>query len=189
MKFDIKNPFSDAVLFTLECGSLKLCLEGAVKGGADLGEADLRGADLREADLREVDLGAADLSEANLSEANLGGANLGGAYLREANLRGAYLSGANLSGANLSEADLLGYKIDGKIGIVTAGDPNNWPAFGFVVEKTAQLRVQVGCRNKEINDGRAYWASDDHPEQENRREVLAALDYIETVAKLRGWNS
>ncbi len=184
MKFDIKNPFSDAVLFTLECGSLKLCLEGAVKGGADLGEADLRGANLRGANLR-----GANLRGAYLGEANLRGANLGEANLRGADLRGAYLGETNLRGADLGGANLGGYKIDGKIGIITAGDPNNWCAFGFVVEEIAQLRVQVGCRNKEINDGRAYWASDAHPEQENRREVLAALDYIEAVAKLRGWNS
>ena len=31
--------------------------------------------------------------------------------------------------------------------------------------------------------GRAYWAGKD-----NRREVLAALDYAEVIGKLRGWD-
>lgn len=31
-------------------------------------------------------------------------------------------------------------------------------------------------------EARLYWAG-----KENRREVLAALDYIEAVARIRGW--
>jgi len=96
MLFEIKHRFSDAILFTLECGSLKLCVEAAVKAHADL------------------------------SDANLSGANLIGAYLSGADLSDAYLIGANLSGANLSgaqnaelviartrilpEGDLIGWK-------------------------------------------------------------------------------
>ncbi len=60
----IKHRFTGLVLFELECGSLKLCLEAAVKSGAYLGDANLGGANLR-------------------------GATLGGAYLRGANLGGA----------------------------------------------------------------------------------------------------
>ena len=46
MKFEIKSRWGASILFSLETGSLKLCLEAAIKGGADLGDADLRGADL-----------------------------------------------------------------------------------------------------------------------------------------------
>jgi hypothetical protein len=42
------------------------------------------------------------------------------------------------------------------------------------------LRVRVGCRDKTISEGREYWRGKD-----DRREVMAALDYIETIAKLR----
>ena len=59
MKFEIKHRFSDAVLFSLECGSLKLCVEAAVKAGANLTGANLAGA--------------------YLARANLAGANLAGA--------------------------------------------------------------------------------------------------------------
>ena len=54
MLFKIKHRFNSSVLFSLETESLKLCVEAAVKGGANLGGAYLDGA-------------------------NLGGANLGGA--------------------------------------------------------------------------------------------------------------
>ena len=47
-------------MFSLECGSLKVCLQAAVEAktylrDADLRDADLRGADLRDADLRDAD--------------------------------------------------------------------------------------------------------------------------------------
>jgi len=69
--------YDGSVLFSLECGSLRICIEAAVKAGACLGDAYLAGA-------------------------NLVGANLGDAYLR-----GADLVGANLRGANLEDTDLI----------------------------------------------------------------------------------
>jgi len=103
MKFEIKHRDSGAVLFSGGADSLRLCVEAAVKSGADLSCADLSCADLRGADLR-----GADLRGANLYGANLYGANLSDADLRGANLRGADLRGADLYGANLSDADLYG---------------------------------------------------------------------------------
>jgi len=79
MKFKIKHKISGDTLFKLETGSLKACLQAAIKSGACLRGADLGGADLRGAYLRGADLGGADL----------GGADLGGADLRGADLRGA----------------------------------------------------------------------------------------------------
>ena len=52
MKFEIKHGFSGSVLFSLETKSLKLCIEAAVKSGANLWYANLRSADLRDADFR-----------------------------------------------------------------------------------------------------------------------------------------
>ena len=106
----------------------------------------------------------------------------GGAYLG-----GAYLHGANLVGANLHGANLGGHKVNGDIGIIQAGIPDNWDTLGFVDADTGELIVAVGCRVKAIAAGRAYWSSPEHPELEDRCEVLAALDYIEAVARLRGW--
>ena len=86
MIFEIKHRFTDEVLFSLECGSLKLCVIAAVKAktyldSANLGGADLGGADLGGAYLRGANLGGADLDSANLGGADLRGADLGGADL------------------------------------------------------------------------------------------------------------
>ena len=61
MLFEIKNRFDGSVIFSLECGSFKLCVEAAIKSRANLSGANLYGANL---------------SGANLSGANLYGANL-----------------------------------------------------------------------------------------------------------------
>lgn len=108
--FQIKHSITGAVLFQLECGSLKLCVEAAVTARANLADA--------------------------------------------------YLARANLA--------------------INLGHPNGWHAFAWL--KDGEIRVQVGCRNFSLAEGRAYWSGKD-----NRREVLAALDYAETVAELRGW--
>jgi len=113
MLFKIKHRFSGSVLFSLETESLKLCVEAAVKDGANLYGADLYGADLRGAYLRGAYLRGANLDGAYLRGANLDGANLDGAYLRGANLDGANLRGADLRGANLDGADLRGANLYG----------------------------------------------------------------------------
>jgi hypothetical protein len=174
MKIQIRHRASAAILFDAEYGSLKLAVEAAVKSGADLRGAYLRGAYL----------GGAYLGGAYLRGADLRGTDLGGAHLHGADLGGAHLHGANLRGA-----DLGGRKINGDFGLIEAGTPNHWPALGFIDAETGDLIVSVGCRMKTISDGRAYWSSDSHPKRDNRREVLAALDYIEAVAKLRGWSA
>jgi hypothetical protein len=81
MKFEIKSRWTGNVLFSLECGSLRVCVEAAVKS-----RADLRGADLRDADLRDADLRDADLRDADLSRADLRGAVLRDADLSRADL-------------------------------------------------------------------------------------------------------
>ena len=48
MLFEIRNRFDGSVIFSLECGSLKLCVHAAVKSRADLSGADLSRADLSE---------------------------------------------------------------------------------------------------------------------------------------------
>ena len=127
MKFEIKHRFTGAVLFSLECERFKICIEAAVKAGANLAGADL--------------------ARANLAGANLAGADLAGAYLA-----------------------------------AQLGHPNGWTAWTYFDTKLNEQRVQVGCQNKTLAEGREYWAGKD-----DRREVLAALDYAEAIGKLRGW--
>ena len=44
--YEIKNRWTDVVIFSLDCSSWKICAEAAVKSGADLYGANLSGADL-----------------------------------------------------------------------------------------------------------------------------------------------
>lgn len=63
MKFQIKHRWSGAVLFELETDSFRLCVEAAVKAGANLAGADLAGADLARAYLARADLAGAKLTD------------------------------------------------------------------------------------------------------------------------------
>ena len=105
-RIEIKNRFTEEVIYTSTKATLREAAEEANLSGADLSEANLYGANLS---------GAA-LYGANLSEANLGGADLHGANLGEADLGGANLYRANLRGADLGGADLVYAKFFGKGG-------------------------------------------------------------------------
>ena len=103
MQFEIRNRYTESVLFTAEIA----CTEDApasVKTGLAVIWAARTGADLRDANLRGANLSGADLSGADLREANLSEADLSGADLSEADLSGADLREATLSGADLSGA-------------------------------------------------------------------------------------
>ncbi|KDB68555.1 pentapeptide repeat protein [Bordetella bronchiseptica A1-7] len=108
MKFEIKNRWTGAVLFTAdvpeetESGMVaRVALEQAVKA-----RANLAGANLARAYLAGAYLAGADLVDADLAGADLAGANLADAYLAGADLVDAYLAGADLAGANLADANL-----------------------------------------------------------------------------------
>lgn len=70
----------------------------------------------------------------------------------------------------------------GARGIIDAGSPNGFRAAGWMLGE--ELRIHVGCHHGQVTlaQGREYWKN-----KEDRCEVIAALDYIEAVAKLRGW--
>ena len=104
--FEIKSRLTGNILFSLECGSLKLCVEAAIRRDAnlrcaDLSCADLCCTDLCDANLRDANLCCADLRCADLSCTDLRDANLRCANLRCADLRCADLCCADLRGANL----------------------------------------------------------------------------------------
>lgn len=86
MLYEIKHRLTGAVLFSLECGSLKLCVEAAVSARVNLADADLAGANLADANLTRTYLARAYLARANLTRACLAGADLAGADLAGANL-------------------------------------------------------------------------------------------------------
>lgn len=92
----------------------------------------------------------------------------------------AVAAGANLSGANLSNAYLSGADLGGATGIIPLGYPDGWCAYAWL--RDGWLSVRGGCREFRLAEAREYWAG-----KADRREVLAAFDYAEAVAKLRGW--
>ena len=103
MKYEIRNRWSNELIYSTESDSWANVIKEARKAGANLYGANLRSADLYGANLRSANLYGADLRSANLY-----GADLSGADLRSANLYGADLRSADLSGADLRSADLYG---------------------------------------------------------------------------------
>ena len=63
--------------------------------------------------------------------------------------------------------------------VVPLGTPDGWTAVGWWID--GKPWVRVGCRNKSLSDGKWYWAK-----KPNRREVMAAVEYFEAVAAIRG---
>ena len=106
------------------------------------------------------------------------GVNLRYADLRYADLSRAKLSRAKLEGADLECADLRGTYL------IPAGTPNGLTTVGWL--RNGYLSIRVGCRDKRLADAREYW-SDTHQRWAARQEIPLVLDYIEAVAKLRGW--
>ena len=148
MLYTIKHRVSGAVLFSLGCGSFKLCVEAAVKSGAHLRGADLGGADLR--------------------GAYLGGADLRGADLGGADLGGAYLGGADLGGADLGGADL----IDG------GQDARGHRFYAWRDKEAAVVVYRAGCHEwTSINDALAWYGAS-YPSDGDRTECIARLNLL-----------
>ena len=71
-------------------------------------------------------------------------------------------------------------RVYGDASIAFLGSPDQWGACAYLVK--GGFRIQVGCRLFTLTEGREYWKG-----KEDRKEVLAALDYAEQIAKIRGW--
>ncbi|WP_430614365.1 pentapeptide repeat-containing protein [Acinetobacter baumannii] len=172
-KFEIKNRFTEEVLFTcdvpegMESGMIaRHALESAIADGAnlrgadlfgaDLFGADLRGADLRGADLRGADLFGADLFGANLRVADLRGANLRGADLFGADLFGADLRGADLFGANLRGADLFGANLRGADLRGAKAAPLIVYGLRWNVIISGLGKMRIGCQEHSVEDWKSF---------------------------------
>jgi len=158
--FEIKHRYSNAVLFSLETESLEFCVQAAVR--------------------RSVDLRGAELGGMFFDGMYFFGANFEGVDLRGASFKRVCLGGADLRGADLRGADFDGADLRGAEGIFTMGTPNGWHAHAWLRDNW--LSIRVGCREFRMAEARAHWAGKD-----DRREVMAALDYAEAVATIRGW--
>jgi len=153
---EIKHRYTDAVLFSQECDSLKIAVERAVKAGADLRGADLSSAYLNSADLTGADLRCANLRGADLNRADLSGANLRGANLTDADLDSADLRGANLTCANLNSAYLNSAKIHS--GIIINKVPLQITGTTWHITIWDE-HMQIGCEFHSLAD---WFSFDDH---------------------------
>ena len=173
MKFEIKHRFTKSVLFSLETDSFKLCVEAAVKSGANLSGANLYCADLSGADLSGADLSGADLSRADLSGADLSGADLSGA-----NLYGACLYCANLYGAHNEKITMVGERP-----FLQLGPLGSRCAYLLAFLTDAGVYVRAGCFWNTLKAFKAA-VKKTHGTTIHGKEYGAAIKLIEAHAKL-----
>jgi hypothetical protein len=141
MKIEIKNRWTNAVIYSGDHENIKQAVLAAIAAAANLRTADLCGANLRAANLRAADLSGADLCGANLRAANLRTADLCGANLRAADLCGANLRGADLRTADLCGADLRAANLSGADLCAKEGTLNPKISIGFDVDPELPLKV------------------------------------------------
>ena len=173
--FQIKCRFTTAVHFEGQFGSMRLCVEAAVKAGANLSGANLSDANLT----------GTDLSGANLSGANLTGANLCGANLSGANLSGTDLTGANLIGANLSGATIRDTKL-GSRGMVKDASRSDGYRFQMFDCADGVFRVMAGCRWFTLQEAWVHWTKtrDNTPLGEETFDILVMFEHhVERLTK------
>jgi hypothetical protein len=168
----IKNRWTQTIIFRDDSETIKETLTCAVKKNANLEDANLRGANLRGAYLIGANLGGADLRGADLRGADLWSADLRGADLRGADLRGAYLRGANLMGANLRGAK--GFEIF-PIQILGSGHP---------IIRTSKTNVKVGCIEKPINEWLDNYKTIGVEQGYSKSKINEYGIYLEMLAKL-----
>jgi len=149
-KIEIKSTLGK-LLFTYEAenATIKDAVEQAVKEKVSL----------RSADLRSANLSSADLSSANLSSADLRLANLSSADLRSANLYSANLYSANLRSADNKETAYL-------------------PIFCRWSHSIIGNKMQIGCKEKTIEEWDAFFSSDEVYETQRETEVFKQIQAV-----------
>ena len=193
MKIEIKNLWTNEIMFSEKATDLKALCVTLVKRGADLGDANLGDADLRDAnlrganlysaDLRGANLYGADLRGANLRDADLGDANLGDADLRGANLRDADLRGANLYGADLRGANLRGANLGENV-VIQLGPLGSRKDYLVVIHTKGKTEYRAGCFVGSAVDLRKT-AVETHGNNQHGKEYAAAIDLCEMLLSER----
>jgi len=165
IKIEIKSIFGK-VLFTYENenATIKDAVEQAVKEKVSLKYANLRWADLISADLRSANLISADLRSADLRWANLSSADL----------RWANLSSADLSSADLSSADLR--SAENK-------ETSYLPLFCKWSFSIKGDKIQIGCKEKTIEDWDLFFASSETYSTERNTDDFKQIEAVYNACK------
>jgi hypothetical protein len=109
--------------------------------------------------LRSADLESANLYSANLRSANLRSANLHSADLESANLRSANLRSANLESADNKETACL-------------------PIFCKWSHSIIGNKIQIGCKQKTIEEWDAFFSSDKVYETQRETEGFKQIQAV-----------
>jgi len=126
-KFEIRNRFTNSIMFSIEAESFIKAVEQKVREKANLSGTDLSGTNLSYSNLSYSNLSYSNLSHSNLSYSNLSHSNLSHSGLRGTDLRGTNLRYSNLSGTNLSGTDLRYSDLSGANLFSTCCDPQKEP--------------------------------------------------------------
>ena len=119
---------------------------------------------VEEAVKQNISLYSADLLSADLSSADLRSANLRSANLRLANLRSADLSLADLSSAKLRSAENK--------------KEANLPIFCKWNHSIIGNKIQIGCKQKTIEDWDGFFASEEIYETERNTEEFKQIQAV-----------
>lgn len=201
--YEIKHRATGVVLFSLECESLKICVEAAVANHCDLSHADLSHANLRNANLRNANLSFADLHFADLRSADLRHVDLSCCDLRSADFRSADFRSADLCYANLFCADLSSADLDiadlrftdlsftdlSNTVIIDGGqDARGFRVFAWR-HKDGNVIYRAGCHEWSDYAEACDYYGDSYSSTGNKKECLARLHIIHQGAIQRGWIS
>lgn len=118
-------------------------------------------------------------------------ANLTGANLRRENLAGANLRRAILTGADLTDANLMGAQMPRRFVHIPSGGALMRVCWAWLME-AGGTQIHMGCHTggdafPSFDDARAHYQKSDYDgtHKGDVRQVLAALDYAESVAAIR----
>jgi hypothetical protein len=164
MKIEIKNRYTNEVIYRCEAESIKDAIQKAIKEKVNLSNSNLRGSDLRDSDLSNSNLSNSDLSNSNLRGSDLSYSNLSGSDLRDSDLSYSNLSYSNLSNSNLRGSDLRDSNLSGS----DLRDSKN-------LDKTIKLPmhckwshgitngnlIHIGCEKRTIEEWDLFFNSDE----------------------------
>ena len=108
--FSLRKHTDKTILYEGEYGSLKHCLEDAIKRNIDLSHINLRNQNLSNANID-----GANMHDADFSGSNLSGANLSEALLHNSNFRETSLYNCCMSHSDLRECDFSGAGFGGTL--------------------------------------------------------------------------
>ena len=163
--------------YTKENATIKDALEQAVKEKVNLSNSNLSNSNLSNSNLSNSNLRNSNLRNSNLSNSNLSNSNLSNSYLSNSNLSNSNLSNSNLRNSNLRNSDLRNSDLSNSYlsnSNLRNSYLSNSDLRGAKNKETAYLpifckwnhsiigdKIQIGCKEKTIEEWDIFFASDE----------------------------